>query len=233
MSALLKADGLRLEVREGESVRRVLDGISLELARGELVLLRGPSGSGKTTLLSILGGLLTPTSGDVLLEGRSLVRLRDHHRTAIRRARVGYALQDLALIPAMSTLDNVLLPFVPDGIGDVERAAARGLLARFGLAGRDATPAARLSGGERQRVAVARALVRDPAVLLLDEPTAHVDADNARTLADELFRLRDEGRTLLVATHDPRLLEHAGIDRIIALDRGRLSAPPPTEQTGS
>jgi len=230
MTPLLRAESLRLDVTEGDAVRRVLDDVSLELFEREFVLLRGPSGSGKTTLLSVLGGLLTPTRGDVVLEGRSIVRMRDHHRTALRRTRVGFVLQDLALIPGMTALDNVLLPFVPDGIGENERARALALLERFGLGTRALAKAARLSGGERQRVAVARALVRDPAVIFLDEPTAHVDATTARTLALELLRLRDEGRTLLVSTHDPRMLELEGVDRMLELDRGRLSAVPIRDQ---
>lgn len=222
MSPLLRATSVELEVHEGDVVRSILDDVSLELRAGEMVLLRGPSGSGKTTLLSILAGLLTPTRGDVALEGRSIVRMRDHHRTELRRKRLGIVLQDLALIPGMTALENVLLPFVPDGIRPADRARAHACLERFGLGARAESSAARLSGGERQRVAIARALVRDPAVLFLDEPTAHVDADAANTLATELLRLRDEGRTLLVSTHDPRLLDRPGADRILALDRGRL-----------
>lgn len=229
MSATLVATGLGLDVQDGEGLRQVLHGVSLTLDRGELVALRGPSGSGKTTLLALLGGLATPTRGEVMLQGRSIVRMRDHHRTALRRDVVGYVLQELALLPAASLLDNVLLPFVPDGIRAEDRTRALAWLDRFGLASRAATPAGRLSGGEKQRAAIARALVREPAVLLLDEPTAHVDAETAQTLVDALARLRDEGRAVLVATHDPRVYDDARIDRTLVLDRGRLvpAAPSP------
>lgn len=222
MSAVLIARGLGLDVKDGDGVRRVLDDISMTVSRGELVALRGPSGSGKTTLLGLLGGLATPTRGDVLLDGRSLVRMRDHHRTALRRKRVGFVMQELALLPNATLVDNVLLPFVPDGIRPKDREDAMRWLARFGLDSRARTLAGRLSGGEKQRAAIARALVRDPAILLLDEPTAHVDAETAKTLVDELARLRDDGRAILVSTHDPRVVEDVRIDRSLALDRGRL-----------
>lgn len=232
MTALLVATGLGLDVKDGDGIRRVLEDVSMSLDGGELVALRGPSGSGKTTLLGLLGGLATPTRGDVLLEGRSIVRMRDHHRTALRRDRVGYVLQELALLPTATLLDNVLLPFVPDGVRAVDRARAMHWLDRFGLGGRARTPAGRLSGGEKQRAAIARALVREPAMLLLDEPTAHVDAATAATLIDELVRLRDEGRAILVATHDPRVVEDPRIDRSLALDRGRLVGSADAPQDG-
>lgn len=232
MSTVLVATGLGLDVKDGDRMRCVLDGISMSLARGELVALRGPSGSGKTTLLALLGGLATPTRGDVLLDGRSIVRMRDHHRTALRRRRIGCVMQELALLPNATLLDNVLLPFVPEGIRGADREAALGWLERFGLAGRAHTVAGRLSGGEKQRAAIARALVMDPAILLLDEPTAHVDAETAQTLVDELVRLRDDGRAILVSTHDPRVVADSRIDRALSLDRGRLVAPTPAPHAG-
>lgn len=231
MTEVLRAAHVCLHVDDGGVSRAVLDDVSLELVRGEFVALRGPSGSGKTSLLAVLGGLLTPTRGDVFLDGMSIVRLRDHHRTALRRTTIGFVVQELALIGGVSVLDNVLLPFVPDGVSERDRDEARRWLGRFGIGDRAASRAASLSGGERQRVALARALVRGPSVLLLDEPTAHVDATTAASLLDELCALRDEGRTLLVATHDPRVLADPRIDRIIDLDRGRLSATPEPRQS--
>lgn len=223
VSEVLRADRVHLRVADGRATREILVDVSLELGAGELVAVRGPSGSGKTSLLAVLGGLVTPSEGDVSLNGLSIVRLRDHHRTALRRSTIGFVVQELALIPDMSVMENVLLPFVPDGVTSADRAAAQRWLDRLGLGDRGPSLARALSGGEKQRVALARALVRDPAVLLLDEPTAHVDAKTAEELVAELVRLREDGRTLLVASHDPRLLEAAGLDRILELDRGRLS----------
>ena len=188
-----------------EVTKRYLDGDRRMLAvdrvsvrgRGPAAgALRGPSGSGKTTLLGLCGGIIAPTSGDVKIRGESIVHLRDTHRTALRRATIGFVFQELALVPDMTLIENVLVPLVPTGgASKAERQRADALLDRFGLASRHGTIAGRLSGGERQRGAIARALVRDPAILLLDEPTAHLDAANAKEVVALLAQLRDEGRT--------------------------------------
>ena len=211
-------------VRDGAERRTVIDGVSFEVAKGELVVLRGPSGSGKTTLLALVGALLAPTSGEVLLSGEPTSRLREAHRAEARRRRVGYVFQDLQLIEEMTARDNVLLPCVPDGITRDHEARADELLARFGVGSRAGARARALSGGERQRVALARALVCDAPLLLLDEPTAHLDDARAREIAFELGRLKETGRALLVATHDARIAEHAAVTRVLRLAGGRLEA---------
>lgn len=222
----LAAQGISVEVREGgDHVRRVLDDVSLEVSPGELVVLAGPSGSGKTTLLGTLVGLVTPTRGDVELDGRSLVGLREHARARLRRTRVGLVLQELLLVPELSALDNVLLPLVPDGVSPAAESRALRALARFGLEPRAASRVSTLSGGERQRVAIARALVTDATLLVLDEPTAHVDLETAAALLDTLVALRDEGRAVLVSSHDPRVLDDPRVNRVVRLDRGRRVAP--------
>lgn len=224
--ATLEAEALTKRVRDGRSRRTVVDGVSFAVERGELCLLRGPSGSGKTTLLAMLGAMLTPTSGEVRLDGVATSRLRDAHRSAIRRKKVGFVFQDVQLVGAMSVRENVLLPCLPDGIGASDVQNAERLLARFGVAALADARAATLSGGEAQRVALCRALVRDPALLLLDEPTAHLDADSAELLLGDLDTLAGEGRAVVVATHDPRVLarESAVASRIVALRDGRVES---------
>jgi ABC-type lipoprotein export system ATPase subunit len=219
----IEAIAVTRRFRDGETEQVAVDAVSLSVGRRALVALAGPSGSGKSTLLGLLGGVLTPTEGDVKIAGESIVAMRDHHRTAHRRAHVGIVLQGLALVPAMSVLENVLLPLVPRGGArrdDVER--ARALLARLSLSGKERKRAFALSGGERQRAAIARALITRPSALLLDEPTAHLDAENAERVLEVLTELAEEGHAILLATHDPRVLTYAGLTRVHRIDHGRL-----------
>ena len=212
-------------VRDGRERRTVIDGISFDLARGELVVLRGPSGSGKTTLLALVGAMLSPTSGEVLLDGEPTSRLRDAHRAQARRKKVGFVFQDLQLVDGMSARDNVLLPRIPDGVTAADEARAEALLTKLGVGNIGRAQTRALSGGERQRVALARALLCDPPLLLLDEPTAHLDDARANTIADELAALaRDptHPRALLVATHDVRIASHPAVTRVLDLAAGRL-----------
>jgi len=208
---------------DGEKRIAAVDDVTLSVPPGVFWVLAGPSGSGKTTLLGLLGGLIVPTRGDARVWGKSVAHMRDHHRTRWRRTHVGFVFQELALIPRMSLLENVLLPMVPEGRVEASMERARGLLAQVGLDDRADSPVERLSGGQRQRGAIVRALVHAPEVLLLDEPTAHVDAENAEAVLSILASLRDEGRTIVASTHDPRLVEHAGVDRVVAMRDGALA----------
>lgn len=223
-SAALAAVEVSKRVRDGRARREVLRGVSLEVARGELVVIRGPSGSGKTTLLGILGGMLLPTSGEVWLEGEPISRLRDHQRAEVRRSKIGYLFQDFALAANMTVLDNVVLPLVPDGrAGREGESRALAALERLGLGTLARSRADGLSGGERQRVALARALAHEPSVLLLDEPTAHLDVQRAATLVDDLAKLSAEGRAVVVTSHDPRLTDDPRVARVLTLENGALA----------
>lgn len=210
-------------VRDGSARRTVLDGVSFEVRRGELVIVRGPSGSGKTTLLAIVGAMLSPTSGEVHLEGEPTSRLRETHRAEIRRRKVGFVFQDLQLLDGLSALRNVLLPKVPDGVTAADERRARALLEQRGLGALADSKAKGLSGGERQRVALCRALVNDPSLLVLDEPTAHLDDAHAAAIAEELAQLANEGRAILVATHDARIAGSPGVTRVLDLVGGKLT----------
>lgn len=209
-------------IRDGHERRTVLDGVSFDLARGELVVVRGPSGSGKTTLLAIVGAMLSPTSGEVHLDGEPTSRLREAHRAEVRRRKVGFVFQDLQLVDGLTARQNLLLPRVPDGVRPEDEARAAALLERFGLSSVSRTRAKSLSGGERQRVALARALMNDPPLLVLDEPTAHLDDARASSIAGELADLARDGRAVLVATHDPRIAKSEGVARVLDLAGGRL-----------
>ena len=209
--------------QDGRRTHEAVAGVSLTLEPGTLTVLAGPSGSGKSTLLALCGGMTTPTSGDVRLFGQSIVSLRDHHRAQLRRERVGFVFQDLGLIDSLSLLDNVLLPLVPHRKPDpAARTRAEAWLTRLGLAELAESRASALSGGERQRGALARALITQPALLLLDEPTAHVDRESAAEIVRVLAELRDEGKIVVASTHDPRLVERPEVSRVVELREGRV-----------
>ena len=210
--------------REGGREVAALRDVTLSIPAGQFWVVRGPSGSGKTTLLGLLGGVIVPTRGQVRIAGEEVTHLRDRHRARLRREKIGLTFQRAALIEGMTVLENALLPFVPGGGGNrAERERALGLLRRFGLEELAERRVERLSGGEQQRAAMVRALVREPEVLLLDEPTAHVDAQTSGWILDLLADCRDQGRTILVATHDPAVEAHTGVDRVIELRYGALS----------
>ncbi|PYE53346.1 ABC transporter ATP-binding protein [Deinococcus yavapaiensis] len=197
----------------------VLHGVSLGVAPGEVVAVAGPSGSGKSTLLHLLGGLDTPTGGEILWGASRVDRLDVEARAGLRASRVGLVFQHHYLLPDLSVLDNVALPALVLGRDARERATE--LLVRVGLAAKaDLLPNA-LSGGERQRAALARAMLARPAALLADEPTGSLDRVNAENVADMLLDLaRTEGAAVLLVTHDERLASKA--DRTLHLLDGRL-----------
>ena len=204
---------------------RAVDGVSLVVPAGAFVVLTGPSGSGKTTLLALLGGLDRPTGGRVVFAGRDLGACSEAERARTRR-RVGFVFQDFALLPGLPVWENVTYPLVPDGVGRPERRRrAAEALAGVGLAGRLTDDPAELSGGEQQRVAVARALIRQPEVVIADEPTASLDEASAGRVIDLLLAAHRAGATVVAGTHDPRLV--AAATARFALAAGRLAPDPP------
>jgi putative ABC transport system ATP-binding protein len=207
---------------EGERTHTVLDRASGEIRRGEFVCLLGPSGSGKSTLLNLVAGIDAPDEGWVEVDGVRVTELGERERTLFRRERVGFVFQFFNLLPTLTVEENLLLPLELTGrIGGAERERARSLLAEVGLEARAGTFPDRLSGGEQQRVALCRALIHEPALILADEPTGNLDPETGERMLDLLDRLvRDAGRTLLAVTHSRELAAHA--DRVLHIDRGKL-----------
>ena len=203
--------------------RAVLSGVSLELARGEYVAILGESGIGKSTLLNVIAGLEPVDSGSILFDGQELTRLDDDTLTRLRRDRYGFVFQAFHVLPQLSVEQNVALPLLLRGITDPGRVAA--MLQEVGLQGREHSSPRELSGGELQRVAVARALVGEPALVLADEPTGNLDAENARQVLG-LFRqaVRRRGAAALLATHSEQAA--ASCDRRYRLTAGGLEALP-------
>jgi putative ABC transport system ATP-binding protein len=214
--ATLAVSDLTVEYGSGGYVVRPLSGLSFEVADGELVVLLGPSGCGKTTLLSCLAGLLTPTAGSIVLDGREVAGLSGRELAAYRRLEVGVVFQAFNLLPSLTARGNVMAPLRLAGVRRrAARARAVDLLTEVGLQDRlDHRPRA-LSGGQQQRVAIARALVHDPKVVLADEPTAHLDHVQVEGVLQLVRRLAQPGRLVVVATHDDRVTHLA--DRVIEL----------------
>ena len=210
MNVLVEAIGAtKLFAGSAKQQIRAVDGASLAIEAGSCWALTGPSGSGKSTLLALLGAIDRPTSGEIRFDGRSLANLSDIGLAGIRR-RLGFLFQGFALLPRLSVWENVTYPLVPRGVSRSERlTASRQALEPFGLADRLYDRAATLSGGEQQRVALARALIANPEALFADEPTNQLDDRSADVVLDTFRSLLSRGVTLIIATHDPRLISLA------------------------
>lgn len=203
---------------------RALHDITLHLERGGVTLFQGPSGSGKTTLLTLIGCLARPSSGRITLDGRLLSNLPERFLTEVRRHTFGFVFQRFNLIRGLTALENVMLPAYPLGRPHRELlGAARALLARFEMDAQAERRVEWLSGGEAQRTALARALINDPAVLIADEPTANLDSALAREVLGLLAELAEQGRTVLISSHDPLVFEAAPVRRVIGLRDGYIA----------
>jgi putative ABC transport system ATP-binding protein len=203
----------------GKRELRVLQGVNLKIERGEMVAIMGPSGSGKSTLLNLVGLLDRPTSGHYLLEGKEVGRLGGKQLAAVRGKKIGFIFQNFNLLPYLSALGNVQLGQQYAGQSDVRR--AREALAKVGLADRVRHRPGELSGGEQQRVAVARALVKDPPLILADEPTGNLDSRSSKEIMEILGELhREQNLTLIMITHDPGIAGYC--QRVIHIQDGQI-----------
>jgi putative ABC transport system ATP-binding protein len=219
---VLRAQDLTRVFGTGAGEVHALTSASLEVAAGELLVVRGPSGSGKTTLLNLLGGLDRPTSGSVWLGDSELTALGEKAVLAARRERIGYVFQSFGLVPVLSAAENVEVPLRLRRTAPAERAErVAAALDAVGLAGHAKQRPYELSGGQQQRVGIARALVADPELLLADEPTGQLDSGTAAVVMDLLARVvHERGVAAVVSTHDPELMARA--DRVVELHDGRV-----------
>lgn len=217
---IVQAVDLTHTVSTGSRSITILDEVSLDIHRGQSVAVVGASGSGKTTLLALLAGLDVPSSGHVLTDGLELSRMDEDGRARIRRDRIGFVFQSFQLLPALTALENVMLPLELAGHRDV-RQRSRQILQQVGLIDRLDHYPRQLSGGEQQRVAIARAFVTDPQVVFADEPTGNLDAFTGEEIVTQMFDLnRERGTTLVMVTHEERLA--ARCQRRIELAAGRI-----------
>ena len=208
----------------GEAAVHALAGVDLVIEEGEFVAIMGPSGSGKSTAMNVIGCLDTPTSGDYLLQGVPVGRLKRNERALIRRHLLGFVFQGFNLLPRTTAVENVELPLIYRGLPLIERRQrAMIALAQVGLAGREGHTSAALSGGQQQRVAIARAIVTDPLVLLADEPTGNLDTRTSREIMDLVAALnRDRGITVVMVTHESDIAAYA--QRVIRFVDGRIES---------
>ncbi len=203
MQPILSARGVRKTYRTGTQEVDALRGIDLDVHPGELVMVMGPSGNGKTTMLNCLSGLDDIDDGSVLVDGENIHRMADARRTEHRARRMGFIFQSFNLIPVFTAAENVELPLLVTGVrASRARARARAMLERMGLGNRADHRPTELSGGEQQRVAVARALVSEPAIVWADEPTGNLDSHTAESVLELLMEVHAAGQTLVVVTHD-------------------------------
>jgi len=207
---MLRMENVSKKYRHRGQFVTALDGADLHISKGDFVAVVGPSGSGKSTLLLMLGGMLSPSSGRVLLEGESIYDLKSDQRARLRRKKIGFVFQTFNLVTYLSALENVQIPLYLAGLDDwaqAERATA--LLDRVGLADRLHHKPCELSVGQQQRVALARMLANDPAVILADEPTGNLDPETGQHVIKFFEDVNGEGRTVVMVTHDPRAAERA------------------------
>ncbi|WP_029897828.1 ATP-binding cassette domain-containing protein [Desulfohalovibrio reitneri] len=232
-------DSIQLELRDvtkrfgsGPSATLAVNRADLRVRRGETLLLMGPSGSGKTTLLSMMGGILTPDSGRIMIAGQDITSLGRGRLAEVRLRHIGFIFQEYHLFHTLSVVQNLLVVLDLKGIrGRKAREIAEERLDWVGLSDKLSSYPAKLSGGQKQRLAVSRALCGEPEIILADEPTAALDSENGQRILDMLHRLTFElGRTLVVVTHDPRIRRYA--DRVVTIEDGKLSREQPLDAEG-
>jgi putative ABC transport system ATP-binding protein len=207
----------------GEVEVRALDGVDLLVEQGDFVAVMGPSGSGKSTLMNIVGCLDRPTAGRYMLDGIDVSQLNRDQRAVIRNAKIGFVFQSFNLLPRTTALENVELPLLYGELGwsrEQRHQAALTSLHRVGLAGREKNQPSQLSGGQQQRVAIARALVTNPAILLADEPTGNLDSRTSEEIMAIFQELNDDGKTVVLITHEPDIAQHA--QRVVTVRDGRI-----------
>jgi putative ABC transport system ATP-binding protein len=208
---------------------RALDNIDLTIEEGKIITVMGPSGSGKSTLLNILGAMDKPTSGKVLVNNNEIGDLPERKLSNYRKNQVGFIFQNFYLLPNLNVIDNVLIPLVPYGIKEKDREKAQKILEVVGLGDRAKSKVSKLSGGESQRIAIARALINSPKLILADEPTGNLDTETGKSIVETLINLAEQGTTLIIVTHDPRvvsLVRKHPLGKSIWIKDGQLSEQP-------
>jgi putative ABC transport system ATP-binding protein len=223
MKPFIHVKGLAKHYQMGGTVVRALDGLNLDIEAHTLTVVMGPSGSGKSTLLYLLGGLDRATAGELAIDGQRLDEMDENALALFRRRTMGFVFQSFNLIPSMSALENVAFPMQFAGVSSAQRNAQAGkLLDQVGLGNRAEHRPTELSGGQQQRVAIARALVNNPSLILADEPTGNLDTSSGAAVMQLLSDLHTSGRTVLVVSHDPRMIRFA-THKIFLLDGRSVS----------
>ena len=228
MKQLISLKNICRSYRNGEQKLQVLKNINLEISKGEFVAIMGPSGSGKSTLMNTIGMLDTPTSGEYYLEGQEVARLGEKQLAQVRNQQIGFVFQQFFLLSKMDAVQNVELPLIYAGVPAAQRRKlAEEYLSKVELTDRIHHLPSELSGGQKQRVAIARALVNDPSIILADEPTGALDTKTGSQIMELLVELNEEGKTIIMVTHEPEIAAYAKRqivirDGVISSDSARL-----------
>ena len=218
--AIIDLDDVRKIYQMGDTELEALSGSNVEIEEGEFVAIMGPSGSGKSTLMNMIGALDTPSSGEVNIGNEAISGLSEDDLALLRSKKIGFIFQQFNLIPSMNATENVALPMLFRGKGKRERTErAENILEKVGLGDRLHHMPSELSGGQRQRVSIARSLANDPDIILADEPTGNLDSETGKNIMDLLTDLNEEGKTIIMVTHDENDAEYA--DRIIEIVDGK------------
>lgn len=221
MSALIRIENIHKTYNPGENEVRALDGVSLEIEKGEFVAIVGHSGSGKSTLMNMLGCLDVPTSGRYFLHGKDVSQMSDNELSDVRNQEIGFIFQGFNLIANLDAIGNVELPLIYRGLDrKTRREAAKQSLKLVGLGTRMTHKPSEMSGGQQQRVAVARAIAARPPVILADEPTGNLDSHSSKEIMDILKGLNRAGRTVIIITHDSDIAEQ--VDRVVSIKDGKI-----------
>lgn len=221
MAALIDVRNLVKTYKTGDILLNALDGVSFSIEEGEFVAIMGPSGSGKSTTMNMLGCLDSPTSGEYFLDGRDVAKLSGDDLAEVRNRKLGFVFQGFNLLPRLTAVDNVALPLVYAGVDGAERRKrAEKALERVGLGGRLRHRPSQMSGGQQQRVAIARALVGAAPLILADEPTGNLDTKTSIEIMNLLVEVNQEGKTVVLVTHEPDIAEYAG--RVLHFKDGNL-----------
>ncbi len=227
MSALIKLENVEKIYNQGQSNQvQALYDINLSIQTNSVICLKGASGSGKSTLLSIIGCVFPPTNGKAAIAGKQLSRMPDRFMTIHRRQTIGFIFQQFNILPSLTVLENVTLPLLPLGISPKNRnSKAHTLLEILSISHRADFPAMQVSGGELQRIAIARALIQDPPIILADEPTAHLDRNLSLAFMEIMEDLKRSGKTIILTSHDQLITEHTLVEKVIGIEDGQIHVP--------
>ncbi len=218
---IIKLDNVHKDYRMGDSIVQAVEGINLEIKKGDFIVIIGPSGSGKSTMMNMVGALDLATEGDIFLDGQNIEHLEESELAQIRGRKIGFVFQTFNLIPTLTALENIALPMIFQGINRDERIKrAEKILEAVRLSHRKTHLPNELSGGERQRVAIGRALANEPEVILADEPTGNLDTKTGAEIMKLFKDLNKKGKTIILVTHDINLLNHA--QKVLKIQDGRI-----------
>jgi len=221
MESIIRLKNVHKNYVMGESIVRALDGIDVEIKKGDFIAIVGPSGSGKSTMMNMIGALDLASEGEIFLEEQDIEHLEESELAQIRGRKIGFVFQTFNLIPTLTALENVALPMTFQGVNQEERIArSEKILEKVGLSHRKNHFPNELSGGERQRVAIARALANNPDVILADEPTGNLDSKTGKDIMDLFKKLNRQGKTIILVTHDLNLTKYAG--KVLKMKDGKL-----------